>query len=105
MIFILCAVFSSICSSTPAYKSSVFSRTTTRSTLLNLVSIAGKFLQGLKLAYKSRAFLNCTLTERKPLPIGVVTGAFNATLFLIIESNTLCGSGVPSCSITSEPAV
>ena len=105
MIFILCAVFSSICSSIPAYKSSVFSRITTISTLSNLVLTAGIFLQGRTFAYKFKSFLNWTFTERNPLPIGVVIGAFNATLFSFIESSTRWGNGTPSFSITSNPAV
>ena len=45
------------------------------------------------------------MTERNPFPIGVVIGALSATLLALIESMTLCGSGTPSFSITSSPAV
>ena len=65
----------------------------------------GRFLQGLTFAYRSRALLSPTLTEGKSLPIGVVIGAFSATLFTLMDSKTLGGSGVPSSSTTSAPAV
>ena len=45
------------------------------------------------------------MTERKPFPIGVVTGDLSATLLAFTESITLCGKGTPSVSITSAPAV
>ena len=89
----------------PAYKSSVFSLTTTKSTLSKGVLIPSMFLQGRMFAYKSSSFLNLTLTERKPFPIGVVTGALSATPFFLILSITLFGSGSPSVSATSAPAV
>ncbi len=40
----------------------------------------------------------------KPLPMGVVSGPFIATLFFLIDSKTSSGSGVPYLSMTSAPA-
>ena len=62
-------------------------------------------MHGLIFAYKSKALRSCTFTERKPVPIGVVTGALRAILLTLIDSNTLGGSGVPSSDTTSAPAV
>ena len=44
------------------------------------------------------------MTERKPVPIGVVIGPFSAILFAFTEASVSSGSGVPACSITSTPA-
>ena len=41
---------------------------------------------------------------RKPLPTGVVMGAFNATPVFLIDSTVASGMGVPWVSITSTPA-
>src|SRR3989339_244293 len=90
--------------STPAYKSSVFSLTITRSIFSYFDFTPLYVLQGLRQVYKSNSFLRATFTERKPLPIGVVIGPFIATLFLRMDLRTSSGSGVPYFSRTSQPA-
>ena len=44
------------------------------------------------------------MTERKPVPIGVVIGPLSATRFSRTDASVDSGSGVPSASITSTPA-
>ena len=44
------------------------------------------------------------MTLRKPVPTGVVIGAFRATLVRRHDSITLSGTGVPSFAMTSTPA-
>ena len=44
---------------------------------------------------------SCTLTEVKPVPIGVVTGPLRPTPLRTIESSTSCGSGLPCFSSAS----
>ena len=58
---------------------------------------------GLKLIYKSNANLKLTLTDLKPLPIGVVTGPFNATLYFLIASNVSSGISLPVLSYETCP--
>src|ERR1051325_3865539 len=41
--------------------------------------------------------------EEKPVPTGVVTGPFSATLLARMESSTSCGSGSPKRLIASAP--
>src|SRR5688572_1213492 len=41
--------------------------------------------------------------EAKPVPMGVVTGPFNATLLRMMESRTSCGSGSPERVSASAP--
>ena len=64
----------------------------------------GYVLQGRRHAYSSSSCRRATLTERKPVPIGVVIGPFSATPFSLTESSVSSGSGVPASSITSTPA-
>ena len=104
MSLIASIVSSSTFRSIPAYKSSVFSLTTTKSTSLNGVFIPSMFLQGRIFAYKSSSRRSCTLTDLNPLPIGVVTGALSAILFFFMLSITRSGRGTPSFSMTSRPA-
>ena len=48
---------------------------------------------------------SATLTERKPVPIGVVIGPFSATPFRLIDSSvSSAAAGCPPSSITSTPA-
>src|SRR6185437_7715857 len=48
---------------------------------------------------------SATLTERKPVPTGVVIGPLIATPVCAIDSITESGSGLPPClAITSAPA-
>ncbi len=61
-------------------------------------------LAGLSEQNKSNFFLRVTLILLNPVPIGVVIGPFKAILFLLIDSITLSGRGVPSFSIQSLPA-
>ncbi len=44
---------------------------------------------------------SCTLTEVKPVPIGVVTGPLSPTPLRTIESRTSCGRGLPCFSSAS----
>src|SRR2546430_2111210 len=91
--------------SIPAYRSSVFSRTTIRLTLPNRVRTPSYVLHGRTCAYRSRAFRRPTLTERKPPPTGVVIGPLSATPVRRIESSVWSGKGFPpNWSITSAPA-
>ena len=50
------------------------------------------------LAYKSYFLRKVTFKERKPLPIGVVFGDFNNTLFLSKEANASSGINLPFVS-------
>jgi len=47
---------------------------------------------------------SCTLTEVKPVPIGVVTGPLSPTPLRTIESRTSCGRGLPYFSSAAAPA-
>jgi hypothetical protein len=44
------------------------------------------------------------LTERKPVPTGVVRGPLRATVFLRMLSTVASGSGVPVASTAAMPA-
>ena len=88
----------------PTYSLSVFSRTITRSTPATLFGMPAYVRAGRTLANTSSSVRIATLTERKPVPTGVVSGPLRPTLFLRSESRTRCGSGVPSACITSAPA-
>ncbi|CDE22151.1 unknown [Amedibacillus dolichus CAG:375] len=103
MIFVACTVSSSITFSTPTYKSSVFSRKVTRSTLGNGVTIAGFDFAGRIFAYKSYLLRKVTFNERNPLPIGVVIGAFKSTLFLSKEAYASSGISFPFRSYSIAP--
>ena len=74
-------VLSSMTSSFPTYRSSVFSRKVTISMSLKYVSNAGLDLAGRILAHQSYLVLKVTFKERNPFPMGVVIGDFNKTLF------------------------
>ena len=65
--------------SMPAYKPSVFSRTTTRSTFSKRVVTPAKLRMGRTAPYKPSVLRNATFTLEKPVPTGVVHGPFKAT--------------------------
>src|SRR5262249_42560234 len=90
--------------SMPAYRSSVFSRTITTSTLSYRLRTRGYVLQGRRHAYSPSSWRSATLTERKPVPIGVVIGPLSATPFCFTDASVSSGSGVPCSSMTSTPA-
>ena len=90
--------------SRPEYRSSVFSRTTTKSMSAKRVLIPGRLKTGRRLAYRSSDRRISTLTLGKPLPIGVPIGPLSAIRFRVIESRTRCGSGVPDWSTVVVPA-
>ncbi len=92
--------------SMPAYRSSVFSRTITRSigSELKYERTPLYCLQGRMQANRPRACRKWTLMLRKPVPTGVVIGAFKAHLVRRTLSITASGSGVPRRSMTSTPA-
>src|SRR5438477_3590293 len=90
--------------SRPAYRSSVFSRTMTRSTPWNRASMPGRFHTGRKFAYRSSAFRSPTLTLENPSAIGVATGPLRATLFRRIESINSGGRVCPDRSKAGAPA-
>ena len=58
---------------------------------------------GRRFAYRSRVLRRRTLIDAKPVPTGVVTGPFSATLFLRIESSTSWGRGSPNRERASAP--
>ena len=104
MIFRLSTTPGTTSCSRPAYRSSVFSRTMTRSTFSNRERTLGRFATGRRFAYRSSAFRSPTLTLVKPSPTGVVTGPFSATLLRRTESMSSSGSGDPYFSRASTPA-
>lgn len=57
------------------------------------------------LAYKSYFLRKVTFKERKPLPIGVVIGDFNNTLFLSKEANASSGINLPFVSYSLAPTL
>ena len=84
--------------STPAYRSSWFSRTTTRSVSGNRVRTPSYALHGRRHANRSSSLRSATFIERNPEPTGVVIGPLIASPRSLIESITRSGSGVPSSS-------
>ena len=103
IILVACTVSASICSSTPTYKSSVFSRKVTISTFSNGVLTAVLDFAGRIFAYKSYLFLSVTFRERNPLPIGVVIGAFNRIRFFSKDANAASGISFPLRSYSASP--
>ncbi len=93
-----------LANSMPAYRSSVFSRTTTRSTSVKRTAMPGSVAAGRTAANRSSSCRSATFTLRKPVPTGVVMGPFRAVLVVSIERKTRSGSGVPSRPITPAPA-
>src|ERR1700691_109354 len=81
--------------SIPQYRSSVFSRTTIRSTLLNGVCTPAKFIVGRTLAYRSKVRRRCTLIERHPSATRVSSGPLSATRVRLSDSISASGTGVP----------
>ena len=59
---------------------------------------------GRMLAKSSNSFRSPTLTERKPVPTGVVSGPLRASEFLRMLSTVASGSGVPVASTAAIPA-
>ena len=90
--------------SMPAYRSSVFSRTITRSMSRYREPSPGCDRQGRTQAYRSNSLRRATLTLRKPVPTGVVMGPLMATLVARTASSTCSGRGVPYSPITPAPA-
>jgi len=90
--------------STPEYSPSVASRTTTRSVSGNRVPSPAIARAGRTDAKRSSSWRSATLTERNPLPIGVVIGPLSATRFFRTDSRTSSGSGVPRARIAFSPA-
>ncbi len=82
----------------------MFSRTMTRSTSSYRERTPSYDLHGRRQAYNPSSCRSATLTERKPVPIGVVIGPFRATPFAFTDASVSSGSGVPASSITSTPA-
>src|SRR5271155_695883 len=81
--------------SIPEYKSSVFSRTTIRSTLLKGVCTPAKFMVGRTLAYRSNVRRRCTLIERHPSATRVSSGPLSATRVRSSDWISASGTGVP----------
>ena len=91
--------------SRPEYRSSVFSRTMTRSTPAKRAGTPGRLRTGRRLAYRSSALRRPTLTLVNPFPIGVPMGPFSATPVRRTESSSSAGIAVPVRSKASTPAV
>ena len=95
MIFRLSTTPGTTSCSRPEYRSSVFSRTMTRSTFEKRLATPGRFETGRRFAYSSSALRSPTFTLVKPSPIGVVTGPLSATLFRRIDARSSSGSDAP----------
>ena len=80
----------------PWYRSSVFSRTITRSTPSCRVGTPGRDRAGRIAANRSRSCRSATLTLRNPVPTGVVIGPLIATRQSRIASSVCSGSSAPS---------
>src|SRR5688572_17434963 len=104
MIFRLSTTPGTTSCSSPEYRSSVFSRTMTRSTFSNRDRTWGRLETGRRFEYRSSAFRSPTLTLVNPSPTGVVTGPFNATLFRRTDAMSSSGSGEPDFSSAGTPA-
>ena len=91
MIFRLSTTPGTTSCSRPEYKSSVFSRTMTRSTCSKRDRTCGRLETGRRFAYRSSAFRSPTFTLVKPSPTGVVTGPFRATRLRRIDSSSVVG--------------
>ena len=61
-------------------------------------------LAGRTLAYSSNSFRSPTLTERNPVPTGVVSGPLSASRVRRMLSTVASGSGVPVASTAAMPA-
>ena len=90
--------------SIPWYRSSVFSRITTRSTSGWRVGSPASEREGRTAANRSSVCRSSTFTLRNPEPTGVVIGPLIATRESRIRSRTRSGSVVPSRARTSAPA-
>ena len=88
----------------PWYRSSVFSRTITRSTPSCRVGTPGRDRAGRMAANRSRSCRSATLTLRNPPPTGVVIGPLIATRQSRIASSVCSGSSAPSVSRAPAPA-
>src|SRR5688500_18532184 len=104
MIFRLSTTPGTTSCSSPEYRSSVFSRTITRSTPSYFEATDGMFQTGRRLVNRSSAFRRPTCTLVNPPPTGVVTGPLSATLLRRIESSSSSGSVEPWRSSASTPA-
>ena len=76
----------------------------TRSTPWNREATPGRLRTGRRFAYRSSVLRSPTLTLANPVPIGVVTGPFSATLLRRIESMSSTGSACPVRSNETTPA-
>ena len=90
--------------STPAYRSSEFSRTMVRSTSSYRPPAPGSETTGRRHTYKSSVLRSATFTLRKPVPTGVVHGPLMATLLRLTASTVSSGNGVPVFSAHAAPA-
>src|SRR6266511_1226763 len=88
----------------PAYRSSVFSLMTTRSTSGWREGTPGSERDGRTAANRSSSCRSATFTLRNPTPTGVVIGPLSATRVRRMESKIRSGSGVPSRARAAAPA-
>src|SRR6266540_2899088 len=90
--------------SIPAYRSSVFSLMTTRSTSGWREGMPRSERDGRTAANRSSSCRSATFTLRNPTPTGVVIGPLSATRVRRMESKIRSGSGVPSRARAAAPA-